>query len=46
MVSFYITLLKTRKQLVKEINDREETVYETDLSEIIQKYVDILHNID
>lgn len=46
MVSFYITLLKTRKQLVKEINDREETVYETDLSEIIQKYVDILHNTD
>lgn len=39
MVSFYITLLKTWRELVKEINDWEETVYESDLEEIIQKYL-------
>jgi len=35
IVSFYITLLKMRKQIVKDINDRDETIYETDLENII-----------
>jgi hypothetical protein len=45
-MSFYITALKIRKEVVDDINDKDEAVYETDIEEVIEKYLKCVQETD
>jgi len=42
IVSFYLEPIKWRMQLVDDINDRDETVYETQLNDMLETFLGFL----